>query len=354
LDFQKAFDKVPHERLLVKCRALGIRGKVLDWISEWLTNRRQRVAINGYYSDWATVTSGVPQGSVLGPLLFLIYVNDMDVKIKGLISKFADDTKIGGVLEKGGVQLQEDLDTLCKWAEKWQMRFNEDKCKAIRIGKSELQNNYYLNGSSLKWVDEEKDLGVVIHKSLKSTKQSFSAVKKANRMLGMIARNIKSRTKEIILPLYRSLVRPHLEYNVQFWSPSFKKDVQLIERVQRRATRLITGIRDMEYEQRLRKTGLFSLARRRMRGDLIQVYKFYKGIDRVNMNDLFTFSEDDRTRGHCAKLFRQRCRLDCRKNFFTNRVVGLWNSLPDSILQCSSVDAFKKKVDYWLDMKGIL
>ena len=138
LDFSKAFDKVPHERLIHKIAAHGIGGNLLKWIKGWLTNRKQRVCINGNKSDWGNVTSGVPQGSVLGPLLFIIYINDLDVGISSSISKFADDTKIGRIIESpaDSEALQRDLDQLSSWARCWQMEFNIDKCKVMKVGKN--------------------------------------------------------------------------------------------------------------------------------------------------------------------------------------------------------------------------
>jgi hypothetical protein len=355
LDFQKAFDKVPHLRLVRKCEALGIRGQLREWIAEWLRDRKQRVGINGCYSDWADVISGVPQGSVLGPLLFLIYINDIDEGIKGMISKFADDTKIAGEINvhRDSV-LQEDINTLCRWADTWQMKFNKEKCKVVRFGNSLLDSHYYMENECLKRVVEEKDLGVMVHSSLKGSRQCHEAVKKANRCLGMIARNIKFKSSDIILPLYRALVRPHLEYGVQFWNPTYKKDVDMIERVQRRATRMITGLRTCPYDERLRVTKLFSLKRRRLRGDLIQVFRIYKGIDKVNWGDMFVAGKSNRTRGHGERIYKERCRLDVRKHFFTNRVVDLWNSLPEDILRVGSVVSFKRLVDDWFDKRGIV
>ena len=280
LDFAKAFDKVPHHRLGLKLNSLGIKGNVLKWIEDWLLDRQQRVVVNGVASEWTPVTSGVPQGSVLGPLLFLIYINDIDEGVKSSISKFADDTKIGRTIlgEKDRIELQNDLKLLGQWAEKWQMKFNTDKCKVIHFGGGS-PSNYVMDSKTLENIDEEKDLGVLIHKTLKPENQCQAAAGKANRILGMLKRNITSRKKEVMLPLYRTLVRPHLEYSVQFWNPYLVKDIKLLENVQRRATRLISGMKGLTYEEKLKECNLFSLSRRRLRGDMIQVFKILKGID---------------------------------------------------------------------------
>ena len=172
LDFQKAFDKVPHLRLLCKLKAHGIDGFVSDWIASWLSDRKQRVLLNGVSSTWASVCSGVPQGSVLGPVLFTVFINDIDEGIVSNIVKFADDTKIFSCVENpGGVKfLQEDLSTLFQWSVDWQMMFNVDKCKVLHVGRNNSLCDYYMDGKVLEAIEEEKDLGVIIHKSLKPSR----------------------------------------------------------------------------------------------------------------------------------------------------------------------------------------
>uniref|UniRef100_A0A4W3IXB0 Reverse transcriptase domain-containing protein n=1 Tax=Callorhinchus milii TaxID=7868 RepID=A0A4W3IXB0_CALMI len=145
-DFQKAFDKVPHERLVRKIEAHGIKGTVAARIQSWLGDRKQRVVVNGCFSDWREVYSGVPQGLVLGPLLFLIYINDLDLGIPSTISKFADDTKLGRVVnsEKDSSQLQEHIDRMVKWADTWQMNFNVEKCEVMHFVRKNEGRQYRL------------------------------------------------------------------------------------------------------------------------------------------------------------------------------------------------------------------
>ena len=268
LDFQKAFDKVPHRRLVGKIRAHGIGGRVLTWIEKWLADRKQRVGINGSLSEWQAVTSGVPQGSVLGPQLFTIYINDLDEGIQSNISKFADDTKLGGSVncEEDAMRMQGDLDRLGEWADAWQMKFNADKCEVIHFGSKNRKADYYLNGVKLGKGEVQRDLGVLVHQSMKVSMQVQQAVKKANGMLAFITRGIEYRSKEVLLQLYRALVRPHLEYCVQFWSPNLRKDILAIEGVQRRFTRLIPGMAGLSYAERMEQLGLYTLEFRRMRG----------------------------------------------------------------------------------------
>ena len=346
LDFQKAFDKVPHRRLLRKVRALGIEGTVADWIENWLGNRRQRVVVNGEVSEWAPVTSGVPQGSVLGPLLFIIYVNDMDDGITAKISKFADDTKLGmNVAKPENIEeLQEDLRRLGEWSEKWQMPFNVNKCKVMHTGHRNPQAQYNLLGGCLESTEVEKDLGVVISNDLKFSKQCIEAEKKAQRILGYIKRQFGFRNKEIVLSLYNSLVRPHLEYAVQFWSPSLRKDICRLERVQARATKLIPSIRHKSYPERLEALDLFSLESRRLRGQLIEVFKILRGFDNVDFRNLFELSEGV-TRNHGYKLELKRYHRDLCGSFFTYSICDKWNSLPADVVNSDSVDQFKSRLD---------
>ena len=303
LYFRKAFDKVPHKRLMAKVRSLGIIDKVGDWIEDWLSDRKQRVVINGTSSDWREVTSGVPQGSVLGPLLFIIYINDLDLGLVSKISKFADDTKMGINADSDAAvkQLQEDLRKVGEWSKKWQMPFNLDKCKIMHIGHKNKNEKYELLGKEIESVQQEKDLGVVITNDLKSSNQCIEAVKKAQKLLGYIKRQFRTRNKETILTLYNALVRPHLEYAVQFWSPSLRKDIERLEAVQARATKLIPSIRHLGYVRRLERLNLYSLEKRRLRGQLIETFKMLKGVNNIDYRHLFTFS-NNRTRSNGWKL----------------------------------------------------
>ena len=203
LDFRKAFDKVPHKRLMAKVRSLDIIDEVGDWIEDWLSDRKQRIVINGTSSGWREVTSGVPQCSVLGPLLFIIYINDLDLGLVSKISKFADDTKMGINADSDAAvkQLQEDLRKLGEWSKKWQMPFNLDKCKIMHIGHKNKNEIYELLGKEIESVQQEKDLGVVITNDLKSSNQCIEAVKKAQKLLGYIKRQFRTRNKETILTL---------------------------------------------------------------------------------------------------------------------------------------------------------
>ena len=276
LDFQKAFDKVPHQRLLLKFKAHGIGDSITDWIEQWLTDRRQRVVVDGEVSNWKSVLSGVPQGSVLGPILFLIYINDLDDSITNNVLKFADDTKLFRKVNTDGDKqhLQNDLDRLVKWSEKWQMLFNFGKCKCLHTRHRIFNVNYKMGDTVLGTTVKEKDLGVTISADMKVSEQCGIAASKGNQILGLIRRNITYKGKKLIIPLYKAIVRPHLEYCIQAWRPYRKKDIDTLERIQRRATKMIPELRDLSYEERLKECGLTTLETRRLRGDQIEFLRY--------------------------------------------------------------------------------
>ncbi|CAM4453019.1 unnamed protein product [Caretta caretta] len=244
LDFSKALDTMPHGELLVKLDKMGINRKIERWIKNWLKGRLQRVLLKGGLSGWREVTSGVPQGSVLGPILFNLFITDLGTKSGSVLIKFADDTKLGGIanLEKDRDTLQEDLDDLVNWSNSNRMKLNSEKCKVMHLGINNKNFSYKLGMHQLEVTEEEKDLGVLVGHRMTMSRQCDMAVKKANAVLGCIRRGISSRDKDVLVLLYKELVRPHLEYCVQFWSPMFKKDEFKLEQVQRRATRMIRGM----------------------------------------------------------------------------------------------------------------
>jgi len=346
LDFAKAFDKVPHHRLLKKLTSHGIGGKLREWISQWLSGRTQRVSLNGTVSSWQEVTSGVPQGSVIGPVLFLIYINDLEDGIEQWILKFADDTKMFARINntQDAVKMQNDLDRIVQWSHEWQMLFNVLKCKIMHIGKKNSCHSYQMNGATLESVSEERDLGVIISKDLKVSNQCAQAYSKANKMLGLINRTIQHKNEEVMINLYKALVRPHLEFCTVAWSPYYQKDKALIEKIQHRFTKMIYSLRNKSYEDRISHLGLWTLEERRNRADLIEVFKMHHGLSKLVVGTFFDKTQSDRTRGHSLKLVKHHCRTDLRQHFFSERVVSRWNRLSEDAVTATSLNVFKKKL----------
>ena len=232
LDFQKAFDKVPHQRLILKLKSHGMGNSIINWIEQWLTDSRQMVVVDGEVSSWKSVLSGVPQ------------------------------------------------------------------------------------------------------------------------VLGMIRRNITYKEKSLIVSLYKAIVRPHLEYCIQAWSPYLRKDIDMLDKIQRRATKLIPGLRDLRYEERLKECGLTILETRRLRGDQIKVFKILNGYENIDSNIFFEIKESKITRGHNFTLVKKQSRLDVRKFSFSQRTINVWNKLSSECVHASSVNMFKNRIDKYLVKAG--
>ena len=349
-DFAKAFDSVAHERLIKKLDAVGIKGDVLNWIRSFLTGRSQSVRVDGETSGWQKVLSGIPQGSVLGPLLFVIFINDMpDVVKKSICKLFADDCKLYNTIKTvADEELQTDLANLEDWSNAWQLPFNATKCKVMHFGRGNPRQTYKMNGHTLEATTQEKDLGVIIDDTLKFHVHTAAAVKKANQVLGIIKKSYCTRDADTMSTLYKAMVRPLLEYGNVIWGPHYRMDMKSVESVQRRATRLIPELHDKPYKERLEALRLPSLIYRRRRGDMIVMYKLQQGMVRINPTDLFNPIEFTKTRGHQYRVHKGKATKQQRVSSFSQRVINDWNKLPVHVVNAPTLDTFKNRLDvHW-------
>lgn len=362
LDFSKAFDKISHSKLALKLKAHGIRGKLLSWITDWLTNRSQWVCVNGSNSKETEVGSGVPQGSVLGPLLFVIFINDLDDCVKliiDLIKKFADDTKAGKCIknQKNTQELQDGLNKLYEWSEKWSMAFNIKKCKVMHFGRNNPKTKYFINGEELEEDEYERDIGVKISSDLKPSKHCQEAANRARVVLGQISRCFHYRDKVVFLRLYKQYVRPHMEFSSVAWSPWQVNDISVLEEVQVKAVKMISGLQGKDYVEKLKELGLWSLEKRRLMFDLIQMHKLITNIGHVKCNYRHPEVNPERTvtrsQTDSLNIIKERSNLEIRKNFFTVRTADIWNSLPSDIKSIRQVTKFKKRLVQWMSEKKL-
>ena len=357
MDFRKAFDKVPHRRLGSKLKSYGIQGPVLRWIENFLNGRTQKVVVNGAESEWRDVLSGIPQGSVLGPLLFVIYINDMPDTVPSPTYLFADDTKMYRVIrnEMETCHLQTDINTLQSWSRLWLLEFHEDKCKHMHIGTHTTGPHRYTmtNGDEnvmLETLYCERDLGIHVDYELKFDKHIQKIVNKANAMVGLIRRTYKFLDHQNFTLLYKALVRSHMDYATSVWSPHKVKYILQLEGVQRRATKMLPGMRDLTYPERLKMLKLPTLAYRRARIDMIETFKIAKGIYDNDVAPALPYANTNTnisivTRGHQYKLFKTRFYKDIGKFSFLNRIIQNWNKLPEKVVMAKTTNSFKNRLD---------
>jgi hypothetical protein len=353
-DFMKAFDKVPHNRLLHKISKYGISHNITNWIRSFLSGRTQCVSINNSISKSAPVTSGIPQGSVLGPILFVIYINDLpDVIDKDThIYLFADDTKlfrkINSDLDKH--ILQKDINNLVEWSNIWLLRFHPDKCVSMTIG-SEHKSLYYMSSHPLNISHCEKDIGVYIDDELSFDIHINNIINKSNRILAICKRTFDFLNVQTFSLIFKGLIRPHLEYASSVWSPHLSRQITALEKVQKRATKLVHGLSPLPYNERLKILKLPTLKYRRTRGDMINLFKLTcdeGGFDNT-LPTLITYNHTN-LRGHNKKLFLPRKLKDIGKYSFNSRTINIWNSLPQHVINAKDTLQFEIRLDhFWQD-----
>ncbi|BHF84567.1 hypothetical protein SprV_0902771800 [Sparganum proliferum] len=350
IDFKKAFDSVPHQRLLHKLRNAGVRGRLLVWIQSFLAGRSQGVQVGRQQSSEVSVVSDVPQGSVLGPTLFHVFINDCVKDLDCDTILFADDIKLWKVIHNAADadHLQANLNRLEDWSKRWLMPFNISKCNFLQLGsfRASSPRTYFLHGTPLQQVDSQKDLGVWITSSLKPTLHCAKAAKSAMATLQLIKRAFMGFDTDCFSKIFGTYVRPHLEYAIQAWRPWTAKDYTVLEKVQRRATKMTQGLGALPYETRLSTLNLFPLSYRQLRGDLILTFRIINGLDCcLDPTDYFTQANTPTLRGHPLKLRAGKARTNGRKFFFSHRVVAAWNALPTDVATSSCVNSFKCRLD---------
>ncbi len=339
----------------------GFHGQLLNWLRAYLSDRRQRVLIEGSFSNWLPVTSGVPQGSILGPLLFLLYINDMpSVASNTDTALFADDAKcIKKISCSADARvLQDDLNRLHCWSNKWSLRFNAGKCKVLTIARSRnpIKFDYSLNGSLLEHVGIFRDLGVVVDSTLSFREHIRSLVSKANAISGMIKRTIGYHApRHVTLQLYTALTRSTLEYCSPVWSPYLNCDIKKLESVQRSMTRYILGYPESAtYRDRCVDLNILPLSYRREINDLLFLFRSMHGYYDVNVHQNLEFvSTNSRLRsGSEGTLLRnQLVSTDRFKYSFFNRVTRTWNGLPESLRNCTVFNTFKDGINQFYNDK---
>ena len=347
LDFSKAFDSVSHRKLIQKCNYYGIRGQVLSWVNAFLSDRSQVTLVDGDFSDTCCVTSGVPQGSVLGPLLFLLFINDLPDGITSNIRLFADDCALYLQLQSNNAErlLQADLDKLSIWSNENHLRFNPTKCCTIHVTKMKKPSKfiYHLYGYPLAETDVHPYLGVHIKSDLRWNAHIDLVTKKASRILGLLRRNLYHCSPAVKSHAYLCLVRPILMYASPVWDPFTLRNVNKLEMVQRRAARFVFNkySRHDSVTTLLTDLGWSSLTSLREQDRLCMMYKVLNNLTAINYNDYVTFSESVTRRRNDLKLNVFSPSINCFKYSFFPRTVTEWNVLSNSVVHSSSVSSFR-------------
>ena len=357
LDFSKAFDKLDFNITLKKLHSLGISGKLGKWLFSFLTDRYQTVVVNGEKSDTAPVISGVPQGSVLGPLLFLILLGDIDEGILySFLSSFADDSRLGkGIISiNDTMQLQQDLITIYEWSKANNMSLNDSKFELLRYGHNkEIKNStHYLsnNGTMIEMKEHVKDLGVYMSSDATFNEHISNLVITVKDLTSWILRTFKSRGRTEMLTLWKAMIIPRLDYCSQLWNPSQTGQIQQLEEIQRSFIRKIRGSHGKDYWEDLDCFNLYSLQRRRERYRVIYTWSILEKIV-PNFNDGIVSRDNPRIGRTCFIPAVKNSRFQSiRYASFKIHGPRLFNSMPKSIRNLSgcSKDFFKKKLDRFL------
>ena len=349
IDFQKAFDSVPHDLLLKKLFKIGIQGKLIRWIYNFLTNRTFQVNIGQNYSKSNNITSGVPQGSVLGPLLFLIYINDLPTVIpKNVhIKLFADDVKIYNVYNTKAErqQLKLALKNIEEWSRRWKINIATNKTFIIHIGKNNPKDQYKINDNIICEVQSIRDLGIIIDNKLKFTEHISKIVRNTYMRMNLLFKIIKSKSTKTWLTLYKSYIRPLLEYAPEAWNPLQISEIKKLEKCQKYFTKIMLKkcrLPNIPYENRLEYLKIPTLETRRKIFDLVLMYKIINGYTHLNTESFFTKNQK-RTRFSQYKIKSKFQNFNSSKSFI-NRTTKMWNVLDNETLKANSPYNFKNKL----------
>lgn len=366
LDYAKAFDKVDHNILLSKLQRYGFKDNVYAWLKQFLTNRKQTVMINGQKSTYQPVISGVPQGTVLGPILFILYINDLGNVVKSSkVSSFADDTKISHAILSTNctIELQHDLDAVIKWSDHNNMKLHEQKFELMtyKMHSSSLldelpftsEYSHYETpcGMTLEASDTVKDLGVYLSHDCSWTPHINIIADNARRLASWTLGVFKDRSPSTMLTLFKTMIRPRLEYCCPLWNPHKIKDIQTLEDVQRHYTRKILGCQDMNYWERIRHLKMHSLQRRRERYMIIHVWKILNGHTPNDINLVFYTHPRHGIRISLPK-FNTKVAMHVSTLFessFTISSAKLWNILPANVNSQTKLEPFKVALSHILD-----
>ena len=346
LDFSKAFDTVPHQHLLKKLSFYGIDGKLHHWLSTWLTKRSQRVVVDGCESEYVSVLSGIPQGTVLGPVMFLLYINDINNNVSSSLRLFADDCIIYRTIksEQDHLQLQQDLHTVNEWSQRWQMCFNISKCVVLRCHRilSPSLFTYTLNEQSIFCIDQHSYLGVTLTSNMSFSPHIQKISAKATRMLNFIRRNLYNCSKEIKSRAYLTLVRPILEYASPVWDPHLVKDRDQIEKVQRAAARWVSS--DYRWSSSVTSMlNLLSWPTLHLRRKISKLQIFYKAIHTLTalpIPDYFNHVTRFTRNYHSLHYILPSSNSDSYKFSFFPSTIQAWNNLPTSVTESDSMQLF--------------
>ena len=321
IDYKRAFDSVSHKKLLHKLSSeFGFDSRIVGWVEDFLRDRSARVKICGVLSDPYDVVSGVPQGSIIGPLLFLLYVNEMEtLSGSSTLSSYADDTKIYKPIRDSSdsASLQESVNNISDWSGMWQLPINYRKCLSIHLGPNNNDFAYDIDGNTLSKVSHVRDLGIIFQSNFKIDLHISHIAQTANFVIRNIRLCFRNFDPRFYCFLYITYVRPLLESSSSVFSPHLLKDISKIERVQRNFTRFLPGLGELGYSERLSWLGIERLECRRIRADLLRHRYYVRRYGSPFFGFFFTFSEGSR-RGHALKLVKPFCRTTVALNFWSN------------------------------------